>query len=109
MDRVRSNVLRINAARGSVNSSSEVLTATPGKVGTHRIVKATVGEYAGELVVDLGFSSYFKPDKKLKFEDRDIVQVSKGTSLRGSVPNKAEAISVLKDARKAKEYLEKIL
>lgn len=54
------------------------LTADPGKLGTYRIVKATVGPHKGRLAVDLGFSNYHIPHKKLKFEAGDIVSPVSG-------------------------------
>lgn len=35
-----------------------VLTATPGKVGVYRVIRAKAGPFTGELALDLGFASY---------------------------------------------------
>ncbi len=81
VQRVRINVRRINASKGSKNSSSEKLEAVQGKTGTYRVILAKAGPYQGALALDLGFSSYYKPDKKLKLREGDIVQQDPG---RGS-------------------------
>lgn len=59
----------------------EKLEAKPGKLNTRRIVKAAGGIYKGELVVDLGFSSYYKPDQKWSLHEGGIVRVEKKESL----------------------------
>ena len=74
-DRVRAEVRR---RQPNQIPQSENLEAKPGKVGTYRVVKAKAGEFKDELVLDLGFSNYYKPDKKLKFRDREIVTPEKG-------------------------------
>ena len=74
--RIRQEARRLSS---KVPVASKILeVATPGKVGTYRVVQAKAGEFKGELVLDLGFSNYYKPDKKLKFQDRDIVALEKG-------------------------------
>ena len=97
-DRVREEVRRRQAARNPSQEKAPepVLTATPGKVGVYRVIRAKVGPFAGELALDLGFASYFQPDKINQFKEGDIVHTR--PSLRGSASNKAEAISVLKNA-----------
>ncbi|MFA5168348.1 MAG: DUF1016 N-terminal domain-containing protein [Candidatus Omnitrophota bacterium] len=50
-----------NITRGGEAASAEVLTAQPGTPGTYRVLKATVGEHKGGLVLDLGFSCYYRP------------------------------------------------
>jgi len=47
-----------NVTKGGKAAPAEVLTAEPGIPGTYRVLKATVGEHKGELVLDLGFSCY---------------------------------------------------
>ena len=67
----------VNRLRGK-EAATEILKAKPGKVGTYRVVKARVGPYEGELALDLGFSSYFQPEKINKFKEGDIVTLEKG-------------------------------
>ncbi len=81
--RLREEIRKQQAAKKSPGEPAGVppearLWAQPGQVSTYRIVKAIAGEYKGRLVLDLGFSNYYKPGKKLKFQDRDIVTVEKG-------------------------------
>jgi endonuclease YncB( thermonuclease family) len=52
------------------------LEAKPGKLNTYRIIKAPFGKYKDRLVVDLGFSSYYKPVGELPFREGDIVRLS---------------------------------
>jgi len=66
-----------NVTKGGKAVPAEVLTAQPGTPGTYRVLKATVGEYKGELVLDLGFSCYFRPEKGLGFREGDIVTLEK--------------------------------
>ncbi len=49
----------------------------PGKLHTYRIVKAAHGVYKGELVVDLGFAAYYKPEQGLKLEEGSLVSVER--------------------------------
>lgn len=76
--RIRSEVKRINAVGRTGKEPDEPLTAQPGTPGTYRVLKATVGEFKGELVLDLGFSNYYKPAKIKKIKEGDIVQVERG-------------------------------
>ncbi len=78
-DRVRQEVYRRQASkRPAEEIFSMILTAKPGKLQTYRIVRAQAGKYKGQLVIDLGFSNYYRPEQKLRFEEGDIVQVVKG-------------------------------
>lgn len=61
--------------------SPETLSASPGTVGCYQIRRATVGPYAGELVLDLGFSNYLSlqdEEGKFTFQEGEIVQAKKG-------------------------------
>ena len=80
-DRVREEVRRRQAARGSAGENKPVetvLTAEPGKPGTYRVVKAHYGNKPEQLVLDLGFSNYYHPPGKFPFKEGDIVQENKG-------------------------------
>ncbi len=103
-DRVREEVARLNHRQISTN---EILEAKPGKLHTYRVVKALYGPLTGQLVLDLGFSDYFQPEKISKFKEGDVIQIH--SSLRGNTPSRAapgptgrrarrEAISVLENA-----------
>lgn len=72
--RLREEVNRVSHK----NKDIEILQATLGKLYTYRIIRATAGKYNGQLVIDLGFSNYYRPEKKLNFKEGDIVQVVKG-------------------------------
>ncbi len=61
-------------------SKDELTEAKPGKLNTYRIVKAAHGIYKNKLVVDLGFSSYFKPGEDLKLTEKDIVAMKQEDS-----------------------------
>ncbi|MDD5218761.1 MAG: DUF1016 N-terminal domain-containing protein [Candidatus Omnitrophica bacterium] len=54
------------------------LTAKPGITGTYRVVRAQSGPEAGDLVIDLGFSNYYKPAGPLAFQDRQIIHCKSG-------------------------------
>jgi hypothetical protein len=71
-DQVRAEVSRRKARSGGVEEPKK-LAAEPGRVGTYRIVKAEAGSNKGELVLDLGFSSYFRFGDMSKFKEGDIV------------------------------------
>ncbi|HOE68239.1 MAG TPA: DUF1016 N-terminal domain-containing protein [Candidatus Omnitrophota bacterium] len=55
-------------------SAPEVLRASPGKPGTYRYVKATVGPEAGRNVIDLGFSNYYRTSRELSFRDGALIE-----------------------------------
>jgi len=57
-----------------LKGSQAPLTAKPGKPGTYRIVKATVGPETGKVVIDLGFSNYYKTSKNLRFKEGAIIE-----------------------------------
>ncbi|MDD5227087.1 MAG: hypothetical protein PHV97_07910, partial [Candidatus Omnitrophica bacterium] len=62
-DQTREEVKKHKAAKKGTGSPDEAgvlpLEAKPGKPGTYKIVKATVGPEAGKAVIDLGFSNYY--------------------------------------------------
>lgn len=74
--KVRQEVARINGARRRASSleTAQALAATPGKPGTYRVVVAVDGPYKKQLALDLGFSSFFRPEKFGKFKPGDIVK-----------------------------------
>ena len=77
-DRVREEVRRRTLAGASSPETEQLVVSKPGKVGTYRVVKAVVGPLTGQLVLDLGFSNYFQPEKISKFKEGDIVVLEKG-------------------------------
>lgn len=74
--------------------SEAILTSVPGKIGLHPIIRARSGEYQGQRVIDLGFSNYYKPDKKLPFSEGEIVAFEKGKFKK--VKEKSEALFTYK-------------
>jgi len=87
VDRIRQEIKRINASKRGEKLPSETLESKPGKVGVYRVIKATVGPYAGQLALDLGFSNYYQPGELKGFKQGDIVHAERtkeGFSLSGS-------------------------
>jgi endonuclease YncB( thermonuclease family) len=54
----------------------EKLEAKPGKAGTYKIIQAEAGPFQGELVIDLGFSNYYKLGTMTKFKAGDLVHAA---------------------------------
>jgi len=79
-DRLRGEVRRRQASQKGTaeETSAEVLTATPGKPGTYRVVKAHYGKQPNQLVLDLGFSNYYRPPGKFPFQEGNLVTENKG-------------------------------
>ncbi len=79
-DRLREEVRRRQASKNGTagETRAEVLTATPGKPGTYRVVRAHYGKQPNQLVLDLGFSSYYRPPGKFPFQEGSIVTENKG-------------------------------
>lgn len=74
-DRLREEVRKRQAAK---NQTEQIipelhLNATLGKVGVYRVIRATTGPFQGELALDLGFSTYYKPEGKFPFQNRELV------------------------------------
>ena len=62
-DQIREEVKRRKAAKNETQVPDESKKLTPpemGQPGTYKIVLAKSGSYKGELVLDLGFSNYFR-------------------------------------------------
>ncbi|MBI2167387.1 MAG: thermonuclease family protein [Candidatus Omnitrophica bacterium] len=72
--RIREEARRLQASEGL----AEEKTATPGKPGAYRVVVAVDGPYKRELALDLGFSSFFRPEKFGRFKPGEIVTLEKG-------------------------------
>lgn len=58
-----------------VETDLQLKTIKPGKLGVYKMVRATHGPYQGELVLDLGFSNYFKLGSMEEFKEGDLVFV----------------------------------
>ncbi len=87
-DQVREEVQKRKAANGNAEQPAPSLAPVqPGKIGTYKIVKATVGPGAGKFVIDLGFSNYYKTSKDLRFQEGDIIEIIPATKGAGSVPS----------------------
>ena len=79
-DRLRKEIRRRQASKNGTAEEipAEILAATPGKPGTYRVVKAHYGKQPNQLVLDLGFSNYYRPPGKFPFQEGDIVTENKG-------------------------------
>ncbi|MFH0985403.1 MAG: DUF1016 N-terminal domain-containing protein [Candidatus Omnitrophota bacterium] len=81
-DQIREEIKKRKAARGLTGtekgsdpfSAEKKLTAKLGKVGTYRMVKATVGPETGKVVIDLGFSNYYRTSRPLGFKEGAIIE-----------------------------------
>ncbi|MBI3313624.1 MAG: thermonuclease family protein [Candidatus Omnitrophica bacterium] len=63
--------------RSEKEESKPVILPVPklGKIFTYRVVKAVEGPFKGELVLDLGFFNYYKPDNLGRFKEGDILEI----------------------------------
>jgi endonuclease YncB( thermonuclease family) len=75
-DRLREEVRKRKSYKEA--APEKPLTAEPGEVYTYRVVKAVVGPFKGQLVVDLGFSNYHQPAGLEKFKDGELVKFEDG-------------------------------
>ncbi len=59
-ERLREEIRKIKSGAGPGNPVVPVtpLAAEPGKVGAYKIIRAKTGPFAGQLMLDLGFSNY---------------------------------------------------
>ncbi|OGX11846.1 MAG: hypothetical protein A2351_01320 [Omnitrophica bacterium RIFOXYB12_FULL_50_7] len=90
--KLRDEVKKRKAAAKGTGSPAEsgvpvLLKAQPGKPGTYEMVKATVGPETGKIVIDLGFSNYYKTSKDLRFTAGAIIEASPAASGKGSSPS----------------------
>lgn len=79
-DRLRDEIRRRKRANERAAEQApavEILTAEPGTPGTYKVVKANYGSEPDTLVIDLGFSNYFRP-QKFKFREGDYVTDENG-------------------------------
>ena len=83
-DQVREEIHKRNSRAGRVSQTEKLPVSKPGKLFTYRVVKAVVGPLIGQLVVDLGFSNYFQPDKISKFKEGELVTLEQGKLKRFS-------------------------
>ncbi|MDD5226313.1 MAG: DUF1016 N-terminal domain-containing protein [Candidatus Omnitrophica bacterium] len=70
--RIRSEVKRLNQLARTGVEPTERLTAKPGILHAYRVVP---GLEEGELLLDLGFSNYYKPTSKIPFQEKDILEI----------------------------------
>jgi len=89
LKRLREEVKKRKAAKHETAEpvAEEKLTAKLGKPGTYRMVKAKVGPEAGKLVIDLGFSNYYKTSRDLRFKEGAIIEVLFAAPEGGSSPS----------------------
>ncbi len=83
-DRVREEVKKRKAKNAETIAPLPKIAARAGKVGLYRIVKADGGPYQGELVIDLGFSNYYKPAGKFSFKEGELVTRTDGSTLQSA-------------------------
>ncbi len=80
-DRLREEVRRRQASKKQAEQrepTQTILTATLGKPGRFQVVKTHYGKDPNQLVLDLGFSNYYRPPGKFPFEEGNIVLETKG-------------------------------
>ncbi|MFH1800297.1 MAG: DUF1016 N-terminal domain-containing protein [Candidatus Omnitrophota bacterium] len=87
--KLREEVKKRKAARNETQAPEEEtpLTAKPGKPGTYKMVKATAGPETGKVVIDLGFSNYYRTSKDLRFKEEAIIEVKPAFPEAGSSPS----------------------
>ena len=76
--KLRREIKKLKTPGATAFPEAAPLEARPGIPGTYRVLKATVGEFAGALVLDLGFSNFFKPENTTGLREGDIVTFEKG-------------------------------
>jgi len=86
-ERLRREVKNVQGGRVPLEETLVSPTPEPGKVGTYRIVKATVGPETGQGVIDLGFSNYYKTSKDLRFKEGAIIEATPPFGGGGSAPS----------------------
>ena len=96
-DALRREIKKLNLKQISLETD-EPSVPIKGKLDTYRVVIAEAGEWKGQPVIDLGFSNYHRPIGKFSFKQGDIVSVKRNQTSVIAKPDKAEAISVLKEA-----------
>ncbi|MBI3314054.1 MAG: thermonuclease family protein [Candidatus Omnitrophica bacterium] len=75
---LRHEIKKLKAAKQITVSKEpllETLVAKKGELYTYKIVIAKLGPWQGKLVVDLGFSNYFRPSKNFYFKENEIVRL----------------------------------
>lgn len=89
-NQIREEVQKRKAARGErereAKPGTALISAKLGKIGTYRLVKATLGPEIGKLVIDLGFSNYYKTSKDLRFKEGAIIETTFVNEETGSSP-----------------------
>ena len=80
-DRLREEVRRRKGLKQLAEQKTSppvILAAAPGEPGTFRVVRAYYGDKPDQLVLDLGFSSYYRPPGKFSFKEGDLVREKRG-------------------------------
>jgi len=94
-DQTREEVKKVKVGQGKAEAPAvtekaqepALLKAEPGKPGTYKIVKATVGPETGKGVIDLGFSNYYRTSKELRFKEGAIIEATPPFGGGGSSPS----------------------
>lgn len=89
IERIREEIRKLKSSKNPEEETKPKpkLIARLGKVGTYKIVKAKAGPEAGKLVIDLGFSNYYKTSKDLRFKEGDILESIPALSGPASAPS----------------------
>jgi len=93
-DQTREEVKKVKVGKAKAEAraaaepveSSPSLKAEPGKPGTYRVVKALSGPETGKVVIDLGFSNYYKTSKDLRFKEGALIESTPPFAGGGSAP-----------------------
>lgn len=80
------DTLRAEVRKITLQNKEFVFTATPGKTGVYRALKARRGPYRGGLVLDLGFGNEYKPEK-INFQEYAIVRAECAGAPPGAAPS----------------------
>ena len=80
LKRLREEVRNRKIAKGEREPKPETGLApiNPGKLYTYKVIRAKAGALKGQLVLDLGFANYYRPDKLDKFKEGDLLILEKG-------------------------------
>lgn len=79
LDRLRREIQRYKLR----NKNPNLVPILPGKVGVYQMVRAEEGPYKNQLVLDLGFSNYFKFGNMGEFKEGDLVFAESVLSEKG--------------------------
>lgn len=70
-ERLRFEIKKYRRAKSDLE---EKLVAFPGKLYVYQVLKSKSGPHQGQLVLDLGFSDYYKPEGLEIFQEGDLLE-----------------------------------